>query len=235
MTVLWRIVERDGSIVVLTIIQPFSYLRHGFACEFMTIELTYEILCSRASKGASRVDVANQHPLGVLSGFPISHFSFLISHFEQVRAFPHTTVVTILLAKRTLIFPLLQVFRRIDTHLLTSSQDKVPSLDVLIPERAWIAEVGHIAGSQHRIACIFRKGASTILRESNRLRLVVSCRGVHCYHLISVGYTRTAEDATQPIGLDSQGLCLPMNKVARGRVSPRHVLPLTSIGIVLII
>ena len=72
-------------------------------------------------------------------------------------------MVAILLAERRLVFPLFQVFGRVNTHFLSHGKDEVPRLDVLVPERARVTEVCNIAGCQHGVACIFLERLATIL------------------------------------------------------------------------
>ena len=221
MTVLWGIIERDRSIVVLTVIKPLRHLRHRLTSELLAIKVAHKILGSTSTKRTTRIDVTDQHPLVV--------------YLKQVWAFPYTTVIAVLLAKRTLVLPFLQILRRIDAHLLTGCQDKVPGTDILIPEWSWIAEIRHVTCCQHRVATVFLECTSTIFRHSHRLHLMMASRSIKGNDLVTIRYTRTAEDATQPVGLQSHRLMLPMNQVARCRVPPVHILPLRTIGVILII
>ena len=200
MTVLWGIIERDRSIVVLTVIKPLRHLRHRLTGELPTIKVAHKILGSTSTKRTTRIDVTDQHPLVV--------------YLKQVWALPYTTMIAVLLAKRTLVLPLFQILRRIDAHLLTSCQDKVPGTDILVPEWSWIAEVSHITGRQHWVAIVFLERASTVLRHSHRLCLMMACRSIKGNNLVTICYTRTTEDTTQPVRLQSHWLMLPMNQVA---------------------
>ena len=55
---------------------------------------------------------------------------------------------------------------RDDINALSNSQDQVPSLDILVPERSRIAEVRCIT-CQHGVAAVFLEGTATILRKSD--------------------------------------------------------------------
>ena len=73
------------------------------------------------------------------------------------------------------------------------------------------------------------------MRNGDRLRLVLSSRGVDGHNLITIGHTRAREDGSQRIRLDGGGLVGPVDQVGRGRVAPRHVLPLRAIGVPLVV
>ena len=111
-----------------------------------------------------------------------------------------------------------------------------------MPEHFRVAEVGSLEGDDG-VAFILRERAATVVAVGDGLRLSLSGRGVHgddgtlaeasCVVLVDHG--RAAEDGTQRVGLDSRRLSLPVSEVARGGVSPRHVLPLRSVGIPLVV
>ena len=198
------------------------------AGEAPAVEVANEVLRGAATERAAGVDVADEHPL-LLPGS--AH-----RHLHQVGALPHAVVAAIFLAKRALVGPVLQVVARIDAHLLPCGQNEVPLLDVLVPESLRVAEV-LLGAHQHGVAAILLEGRSVVLRHGHRLHLAGSSRGVEGHHLavLLVDHARAAEDAAQCVGLDGRGLCLPVNKVLRGRVAPRHVLPLRAVGVPLII
>ena len=63
----------------------------------MSVKLAHKVLCSTTAERAARVDVADKHPLVV--------------DLHQVWALPHTTMITILFAKRTFVCPFGQILR----------------------------------------------------------------------------------------------------------------------------
>ena len=92
-------------------------------------------------------------------------------------------MTTILLTKGTLVCPVFQVVRRVDTHLLSDSKDQVPFLDISIPERFRVTEV-LLLTDEDGVTRIFLKGLAVILRDSHRLHLALSCRGIESNHLV---------------------------------------------------
>ena len=149
-------------------------------------------------------------------------------------------MIAVLGTERALVSPVLQVVRRIDVHLLTGSENHVPLLDILVPEHMWIAEVGHVA-CDDRVALILGEGLSVVSTVGHALGLVLASRGIESHDstlaeasgILVVDNSRTAEYRTYHIRLDSFALKLPVYEIGRGGMSPGHVLPLRSIGIVL--
>ena len=197
------------------------------ASELMSVELADEVLCGRTAEGTTGIDITDEHPLLLIGA---AHLKL-----HQVGTFPHTLVTAVAFAKGALKSPVLQVGRRIDPHLLPHRQNHVPLLYLGIPESLGVAEV-LLAADQHRVACIFLKGLSIVIGDGHRLRLTLSSRGIESHHLIVllVDHARATEDRAQRIGLDSNGLRLPVYKVFRGGVSPVHILPLRTVGVPLI-
>ena len=65
-------------------------------------------------------------------------------------------MIAVLLTKRRLILPVLQISRRINLHLLSHCQNHDPALGALIPEDVGVAEIRLIRRND-RIAFIFYK------------------------------------------------------------------------------
>ena len=177
----------------------------------MTVKVAHEVLRRRSAEGSAGIDVAYQHPLPV--------------DFHQVGALPHATVIAVFLAKGTLIFPIGQVTRRIDAHFLSSGKNQVPAVGIAVPESIGVTEVGYIA-RQNGIAVILVECDTVVVRYRHRLRLVLTSCGVESNHFIATGHTGTREDGSHRIRLNSDRLSLPVDKVSRSGVSPRHVFPL---------
>ena len=211
--------------MILSVIHPLGYLRLAVTSKLMTVEITYEILGSRTAEWTTRIDVADEHPLLLIGATNLQ--------LHQVWAFPNTVVVAILLTERAFKFPVLQIIRSIDFHVLTGSQNHIPLLDVLVPEHVWVTEVWHIAG-KNRISFIFGKGLAVICTVSHALCLVLTSRSVESHNstlaqtsgIILIHNGRTAENGTNCIWLDRGTLELPMYQVGRCRMSPGHILPL---------
>ena len=161
--------------MILSVIHPLGYLRLAVASKLVSIEITYEILGSRTAEWATRIDVADEHPLFLVCATNLQ--------LHQVRTLPNTTMVAIFCTKRAFKFPILQIIRSIDFHVLTGSQNHIPLLDVLVPEHVWVTEVWHIAGD-NRISFIFCKGLAVICTVSHALGLVFCSRSIKCNHSI---------------------------------------------------
>ena len=127
------IVEGDSGIVVLAVVHPLGLVWLVLAGELMSVELSDEILCGRTAKGTAGIDVADEHPLLLVSSLHL--------HLHQVGTLPHTTVIAVFVSERALILPILQISRRINLHLLTSSENHVPESSLIIPEDVRIAEI----------------------------------------------------------------------------------------------
>ena len=218
--------------MILAIVHPLGDLGLALASKLVSVELTNEVLCGRTAERTAWVDVAEKHPLLLVGAANL--------HLHQVRAFPHTAMIAVLSTERALVSPVFQVVRRIDVHLLTGSENHVPLLDILVPEHMWIAEVGHVA-CDDRVALILGEGLSVVSTVGHALSLVLASRGIESHDstlaeasgILLVDNSRTAEYRTYHIRLDSFALKLPVYEIGRGGMSPGHVLPLRSIGIVL--
>ena len=218
--------------MILTIVHPLGNLGLALASKLVSVELTNEVLCGRTAERTARIDVAEKHPLLLVGAANL--------HLHQVWAFPHTAMIAVLCTERALVSPVFQVVRRINVHLLTGSENHVPLLDILVPEHMWIAEVGHVA-CDDRVALILGEGLSVVSTVGHALGLVLTSRGIESYDstlaeasgILLVDNSRAAEYRSYHIWLDSFTLKLPVYEIGRGGMSPSHVLPLRSIGIVL--
>ena len=218
--------------MVFTIIHPLGNLRLAFASELMSVEITNEILGSRTAEWSTWVDVADKHPLLLVSATNL--------HLHQVWALPDSTMISVCLTKRAFEFPILQVIRSIDFHVLTSSQNHIPLLDVFIPEHVRITEVRHIAGD-NRVALIFGKSLAIVGTVNHTLSLAFTSRSIKCDDstlaeagsILLINHSRSTEDCTQSICLNRITLELPVHQVGGSRMSPGHILPLRSVWIVL--
>ena len=152
--------------MILAIVHPFGHLRLGVAYKLVSIKVADEVLRSGTAERTSRIDVAYQHPFLLICAFYL--------HLHQVWALPYSAMIAIFCTERAFQFPLLQIVRGINLHVLTSCQNHVPLLDVLVPEHMWVAEVWHITGND-RVSLIFSKGLAIVCAVSHALNLALSC------------------------------------------------------------
>ena len=156
--------------MVFAIVHPFCNLGLALTGKLASVKVAYKVLCGRAAEGAARVDVAYQHPLFFVGA---AH-----GQLHQVGALPYTSVAAISLTKRTFILPCLEVGRRVDLHLLSSSQDEAPLAQLLVPEHVGVAEVGHIA-RDNGVALIYLKRFAVVGAVGQALCLVLASRCIH--------------------------------------------------------
>ena len=142
-------------------------------------------------------------------------------------------MVAILSTKITLVLPLLQVFRRVDAHLLASSKNHVPESNFSVPEHVWVAEVGHIR-CDNRVVFVFCECLAAVGAVSHRLRLTCSGRSIESHYgivaeasgIVFVNHAASTEDGSERIGRYCRGFCFPMHEVGGCGMSPCHVLPI---------
>ena len=195
----------------------------------MTVPVSYEILCCRASVRPSGVDVAYQHPLAV-------------GHLQHVWALPHAFMASVAFAEAALEVPVLKVLRAVEIYFLSCGNHQVPLFCAVVPEHIGVAEVGHV-GCNNRVVLIFLKGLAIVGAVSQALRLTGISRCVHSHHGILsesgsvalINHRRAAEHKAQSVGVYGLWLVLPVYEVGAGGVSPRYVTPYRAVKVVLII
>ncbi len=225
-----------GSVVILTPVHPACYIGGSVACKLVTVEITHEILCRAAAERAPRVDVDNQHPL--LLGLVLLGVSH--GQLHQVGAFPHT-VLTSVLSEAAFKIPFLQVIRREKQYLAVkrAGEHEIPFSRLRVPEHIGVA--GLAGGGDDRVTRVDGKCLSVVRAVGEALHLAGTGRGVDGYYLILaetgrvvvVNHAAAAEHATQPVRLDCVRLLGPVHQIGRCRVTPCHVLPFRSVGVVL--
>ena len=157
--------------MVFTKIQPFSYFRFRVTFEFFSIKITHEIFCSATTEHTTRVDIYNHHPFHIV-------LVTINRQLDKVRTFKLIRLYTITFTKSALIFPVLQVRRRIETHFLVRRNDHIPFLSWFIPEHFRIAEIFQsVKRSQNRIFLVFCISTSIVFAISHTLNLSVFIAG----------------------------------------------------------
>ena len=184
--------------MVLAIVHPFGLTRLILAGELVSVELTYEILCGGAAEGTSRVDVADKHPLLLVSASDL--------HLHKVGTLPHTTMVAISLTEGTLIFPVLEIGRGEYLHLLTHGKNHVPESRLLVPKDVRVAEVARGRGYDG-VVLIFGEGLAAVGAVGHALCLAWACRSIESHYgavaiarrIVFINDTRPAEDGAQSV------------------------------------
>ena len=157
--------------MVFSVVKPFCHFRLRVAFKFLTVKVSDEVFSSTTSKHTSRVDVDNHHPL---------HLVFVTIHrqLDKVRTFELVRLYAIAFSKTTLILPVFQIRRRIETHLLVGRNNHIPLLRRFIPEHFRIAEVFQsVKRSQNRVLLVFCISTSIVIAVSHTLNLSVFVAG----------------------------------------------------------
>ena len=228
--------EGNGGIVVLAIVEPLGILSIG-AHEVLAVEVTHEVLCGTTSEETSGIDIHNHHPLHIL-GVAIDR------QLEEVGALILTGLLTHSLAKGAHVIPLFEILGLVEACLLVGRDYHVPALALGIPEHLGVAEVAQsIEGCEHRVSLILGEGTAVVIAVGHALYLSVLVAGrcieshdgilaipgsVACIH-----HAATREDVSQGIARDGWVELFPVYQVAAYGMSPVHVSPHASIGVVL--
>ncbi|CDB10232.1 unknown [Bacteroides sp. CAG:633] len=223
--------------MVLTEVEPLGDALVVVALEFLAIELAYEIFRSTTAEGATGVDVDNHHPLHVVL-VAIDRQLYKVGTFKLVGLYAIT------FAKLAEVFPVLHVGGRVETHVLVGRNNHVPLLCGFVPEDFRVAEVlQSVERSQDGVLFVLGVGAAVVVAVGHALYLsvLVAGRGVESNHgvlavagaVVLVDNGATREDVSQRVACDGRVEVFPMNEVAADGVSPVHVAPLRSVGVVL--
>ena len=98
-----------------------------------------------------------------------------------------------------------------------------------------------LVARDYRVASIFCERHSSVGTVRQTLSLCRRCRGINSHdgipsesrRIVFVHHGTPAEDGAQTVGCDSHGQMLPVDEVMARAVSPVHVAPNRSIGVVL--
>ena len=157
--------------MVFSVVKPFRYFRLRIAFKFLTVKVSDKVFSGTTSKHTSRVDIDNHHPLHLV-------LVTIYRQLDKVGTFKLVRLYAISFSKATLILPIFQVRRRIETHLLVGRNNHVPLLSRFIPEHLRVAEVFQsVKRSQNRILLVFCISASIVIAVSHTLNLSVFVTG----------------------------------------------------------
>ena len=230
--------EGNSGIVILTIVEELSYRRVAIAGEVSSIEVTNEILRSTTTKETAGIDIHNHHPF-LLIWITINR------EFEEIGTFKLVRLCTITCTEGTYIGPVLQVWRRIEAHFFVGRNYHIPPLKWLIPEDLWVSEVLHtIKWLQNWILLILMERITAIGAISHTLRLcillaigcikgdnrilTITCRTLLIYH------RTTRENMPHRVAINRRLYLFPINKIMTYSMSPMHISPHRTVGVVLI-
>ena len=159
--------EGDGGVVVLAPVHPLG-LGGRLVAELLAVERADEILRRAAAEGAAGIDVAEEHPTGLLLA--------LDRQFDKVGTLPHAAVRALVTAEGAGVVPVDEVLRGVDFHLLPGGEYHAPMLGGGVPEYFRVAEVGLIGGDDG-IVCVLGECLPAVGAVGHALRLAVAPGG----------------------------------------------------------
>ena len=219
------VAEGNSCIVVLAPVEPLDGLLRVVALEVLAVEGAYEIFAGRATEPAAWVDVDDHHIL--------LQVGTLNREFEEVGALEHTRLGTVTVAESADIGPVVEVVGAEELHLVVGRNDYIVFAIVL--EELGVAEVVAAVGSHDAwVVGELGVGAATIDTPCARLYLSTACRGVVAVDGVTLYDARTREDLTEGVAYDGWWEFGPMHHVGAHGVTPVHVAPLASVGVVLV-
>ena len=232
-----RVRETDRRVMILPEIEPLGHLRLTVARKCLTVEIAHEILRSAATERATRIDIHDHHPFLAIR-------VAIDRQLDEIRALELVGLGAIALAETAQVFPILQVGRSVETHLLVGRDDHVPLLFRLIPEHLRIAEIPQpIKRRKHRIILIFRESTPVVGAVGHTLDLpvTITSRGIEGDQGILaitgaiqvVDHRAAREDMPQRITGDRRRQRLPTDQVTADRMTPVHIAPHRPVGIIL--
>ncbi len=219
--------------MVLSVVHPLGDFGLGVASKRLAVEITYKVLCRTAAEGASGIDVADKHPL-LLVGTPNGQL-------HQVRAFPYSLLTSVTTTEAALLFPVLQVGRRVYPHLplQRGGKDKNPSAAFGMPEHIRVAAL--LVRGDDGIVFVGLESPSVVQAIGKTLYLAGTRRGIDSDNgilaetsgVLLVHHTAAAENHSQPVGHEHRLFRFPVHQVGAGGVSPTKISPHGTVGIVL--
>ena len=223
--------------MVLTEVEPLGNALVRVALEFLAVELAYEIFRSTTAEGATGVDIDNHHPLHVV-------LVAVDRQLNEVGTLKLVGLYAVTFAKLAEVFPVLHVGGRVETHVFVGGNNHVPLLCGFVPEDFRVAEVlQSVERRQDGVLFVFGIGAAVVVAVGHALYLsvLVAGRGVESNHgvlavagaVVLVDNGATRENVSQCVAGDSRIKVFPVDEVAADGVSPVHVAPLRSVGVVL--
>ena len=225
--------------MVLAPVEPLDRLLRRVACERPAVKSAHEILRGAAAEEASGIDVDDHDPLGL----PLRR-----CQLEEIRTLELARLDAVPLAPCAHVFPLLEILRRVEAHLLVGRHYHDPFALRPVPEDLGVAEIlDAVERSQHRIAFILRKGQAVVQAVCEALGLnklpfsiVRRIEGddstlSESSSIVIVDHGTAGEDVAVAVAVQRDGLMLPVDQVRACRVTPVHVAPDAGERIVLII
>ena len=203
--------------MILTKVKPFGHTLVSITVEFLSVEITYKVFCCTATERTSRIDIDNHHPFHLV-------LVTVNRQLDEIRTFKLIGLYTVSFTKLAQIFPVLQIRRRIETHVLVGRNNHIPFLGRFIPENFRITEVlQSVKRSQNRILFIFRISTSVVSTVSHTLDLsvFVTGRSIERNHgilsitgtVVFVNYRTSGENMSQSVARNSRIQMIPMNQV----------------------
>ena len=166
-----RIRKTNGSIMVLTKVQPFGHFGLCVTLKLFAVKVTDKILCSATAKHTPRIDIDNQCPLHTV---PVT----VHRQLHKVGTLKLAGLYSVTFAEAAHKLPVLQVLRRIETHLLVGRYHHHPFLIGFIPKDLRITEVlQSVKRSQNRILLVFGIRTSIVCAVCHTLNLAVLVTG----------------------------------------------------------
>ena len=225
--------------MVFSPVHPFRLFRRSITCKALAVKIPDKIFRARTTEVTAGIDIDNQDP-------------FLQIRFagnrqlDEVRAFKLVRLHTVAFAEATHIRPLLQVQRRIETHLFIGRNHHHPLLVRRIPEDLRVAKIPQtIERNNNGILLILRKRTPIIRTVSQALDLSVAVAGrsiesndgirSEAGRIQAIDHGTTREDMSHRITGKGNRLRLPVQKVAADRMPPMHITPERAVRIMLII
>ena len=120
--------------MVFSPVEPFHHLGFRITYKLMPVKVACKIHRTAASIDKSRIDIDNHHPF---HPGPVTIYRQL----DEIRTFELIGLRTKSFSKLTHVFPLLQVGRRIKTHILIRTDNHNPFLFGFIPKDLRVTEI----------------------------------------------------------------------------------------------